>query len=158
MRISEIKRSPLYSLMNNPCLFARGSNTLVFSNWRKNNTTLFLFSKDPSKYEYYSFAKQHKFKYIPRIYSLLHDNINHLYVVEREICNPITQDRKLARMDKIRFEVKHSQADDPVAKDILSFYFDNENSYNHEFDFGVHWLMQDDNGKLVVTDVFTDRI
>lgn len=158
MRISDAKKSPLYSLMNDPSVFARGTDTIVFSCWQNNRLSLFLFSRDPSKYEYYLFARINRFKYVPKIHSLFHDAINNIYVVERECCNPIVQDRKLTRMEKIRFEVKHSQADDPVTEEILKFYYANDNSYNHEFDFGTHWLMQDDHGKLVVTDAYTDKL
>ena len=144
-------KSPLFSFVKDLDVFEKGSNTTIYIDWEIAKSSLYLLSKDPSKYEYYKFALENKFKYIPKIHSLLKDEINEVYLIHRECCNPIVKSSKLARVEKIRFEAKHSEAEDPVAKELLEFFY---MGYDYQFDFGSHWLMQTDYGKIVVCDAF----
>ena len=157
MRLSTLKRSPLFAILEQKkaIKFASGSNTLVFSIWDGAIPSLFLFSKDPCKYEYYKYAIDHKYQHIPKIYALMHDEVNDIYMIHREFCNPISNYKKIYRMEKIKDEVANFEPTDKVAKEILDF--DRYSGKEFCFDFGTHWLMQTDKGKMVVADAFLNR-
>jgi len=156
VRLSQINKSPLFSFAEGAIEFARGTNTIVYSKWDGAIPSLFLFSKDPSKFYYYRYALRNKFKYIPKIYALLFDPINNVYLIHRECCNPIVTDKKINRMNAIRYQIQHSEPTDPVACDVVDF-FAHDDDYEFQFDFGTHWLMQTDRGKLVICDPFINR-
>ena len=156
MKLREIKKSPLFSLAKDAIEFSRGTNTIVYSKWDGAIPSLFLFSKDPSKFYYYRYAVRNKFKHIPKIYALLYDELNGIYLVHRECCNPIVTDKKISKMNSIRWQIQHSEPIDDVAIEAIDFFMHDED-YEFQFDFGNHWLMQTDRGKLVVCDAFINR-
>lgn len=122
----------------------------------KNCDEVIIVTDDSSKMIYYMYAKENKYKYIPKIKNMLYDWQNNLYFIQREILYPCTDTKKLAKIDKMKLLVSEGKSCGPLTEELLAFrYSPTAMKYEMNFDFGPHWLMETNNGKIVVADAFT---
>lgn len=130
------------------------SRSLIY----KNCNEIIVITNDLSKMIYYIYAKQNKYKHIPKINNLLYDWKNNLYFIQREELFPCTKTKKLAYIDKIKLFVKEGKAYDSLTEELLKFNYSRDAAkYEINLDFGPHWLMENIQGKIVVADAFTSE-
>ena len=114
---------------------------------------IIIVTKERAKYEYYKYALEYGFVHIPKIYDLVRDVINGVYVIQREELYPITDHKKLTRLEIVQNALRNdAEINDKIVKEVLQFYDDTD----YSFDFGPHCFMQTKNGKIVVSDIFKD--
>lgn len=156
-----IESSPLCKLKSpRSKLYARGTNTIIYAQGyvenEKYKTRLFIFSNDPSKFLYYEYAKLNNYKYVPRIINLVRDAKNGIYFIERDALNKIKDFKKQVKLQRIENILRDQRRIglDPIADELLKFWYDRSVDENIDFDFSPDWLMQTANGKIVVSDAF----
>ena len=114
-------------------------------------------TKERPKYEYYKYALLNKFEHVPKIYDLIEDPINKIYIIKREELYPITDHKKLVRLEIVEQAIENSlplMHNERIMEELLWFYYPNQDHF--EFDFGPHCFMETKNKKIVVSDLFTE--
>lgn len=128
------------------------ARSIIYQYGYDNDVTII--TDDSSKMMYYTYAKEHKHKHIPKINEMLYDWKNGLYLINREELFPCTNTKKMAEIDKIKMLLKDRQRYNAITEELLNFFYDVCMDCNINFDFGPHWLMETGKGKLVVADAF----
>jgi hypothetical protein len=113
-------------------------------------------TKERPKYEYYKFALSEGYEHIPKIYDLIEDPIHGIYIIKREELYPITDHKKLVRLDLIEQALINTlKLNDRIVEEAIKFQktFD----YQFNFDFSPHCFMETKNKKIVVSDLFCEE-
>ena len=121
-----------------------------------NNNKVIVVTKEYPKYLYYKHALENgKYQHIPKIYDLVEDVINKIYIIRREELYPIVDVKKITRLEIIKNAINEKVwIKDRIVQEILTFdYF---SKIRFKLDFGPHCFMQTKNMKIVVSDLFME--
>lgn len=134
-----------------PCIY-EGLSTRVY----EASKHILVLTKEYPKILYYKYAIKNSFEHAPKIYEIIEDPINELYIIKRQKLYPITSNNKLVRLEIIKNALKGKHnINDRIVEEILSFYYDMSFDYKLKFDFSPHCFMETKNKKIVVSDLFS---
>lgn len=120
-----------------------------------NRNKIIIVTKEYPKFLYYKFGIKNNFEHIPKIYDLMEDHINKVYIIKREELYPITDMNKLTRIDIIKSALEDRiKLNDKLVLESLAFI----NRYERyvALDFSPHCFMETKNKKIVVSDLFME--
>jgi len=121
-----------------------------------NRNRVIVVTKEYPKYAYYKYGLANKYEHIPKVYDLLEDSINKIYVIRREALFPITTLKKLTRLEIIGNALNDNLSlNDKITDEIRQFYYPNQNWL--KLDLGPHCFMETRNKKIVVSDILMER-
>jgi hypothetical protein len=146
---SQLKKSDLRHLkLTQSSKIYKSQKTLIES-----INTIYIFTTEFEKYQFYYYGLKNKFSCIPKIHQLIADDKHGVYYIERELLFPIIDTSKLDTIEKIKYYIiNRLPGENVIAKELLAFYYQFQGSI--DFDFGPHWIMETQKGKLVVSDAF----
>jgi hypothetical protein len=117
-----------------------------------NNNKVVIVTKEYPKYLYYKFALENKYQHIPKIYDLVEDFINKVYIIRREELYPIIDVKKITRLEIVKNALlENIWIKDTIVREVLYFHTE-----KFKLDFGPHCFMQTKNMKIVVSDLFME--
>ena len=125
-----------------------------------NNNKVIVVTKEYPKYLYYKHALENgQYQHIPKIYDLMEDVVNKIYIIRREELYPIVDVKKITRLEIVKNAINEKiWVKDKIVQEVLTFdYFIINNNHNKfKLDFGPHCFMQTKNNKIVVSDLFME--
>lgn len=117
---------------------------------------IIVLTKERPKYEYYKYALKNGCEHIPKIYDLIEDPIHGIYIIKREELYPITDHKKLTRLEIVQNALKDDVyfSQDKLIIEPQNFLLHNR---KYDYDFSPHCFMETKNKKIVVSDLFVEQ-